>query len=541
MSRAASLVFIGLVCLPGLAAAEPKERPKGPKSAAEAQWIWFDEGNPAVEAPAETRYFRRVFTVDQAADRPIDAASLDITADNGYTVWLNGAEVGKGSDWMVPDHYDVKAQLLHGKNVLAVEARNTDGPAGLMVRLAYTPSGKPRLALCSDATWKASKTAGENWRKLDFDDSSWTPAKALGAYGVTAPWSNVAGAPAGNPRFTVPEGFRVEKAAAEPRPQDVFSLVNMTFDAKGRLLVSQENGPILLCTDPDKDGVLQNVRPYCSLVKNCQGMCWVGDALLLVRRRPQGRRPLPLPRHEGQGRDRRGGVACIGLQRRMGDHGPHAILHGPDGFLYVVNGNHSWAEGGSNWRANSPLTRWPNGQMTPDQGKPGSAEDVLLPRLNDANGHAANLRAPGGTIWRLDPDGKNAALVSAGFRNALRRRLQPRRRAVHLRQRHGMGRKPAVVSPRAASATARRAASSAGAPARPKSRPTPSTPCRPFTTSAAARRSAWSSTNTPPSRRSTAAPISWPTGRSASSTPPISIPTARATNWTSKSSAPAPR
>ena len=178
MSCAASLVFIGLVCLPGLAAAEPKAGPKGPKSAAEAQWIWFDEGNPAVEAPAETRYFRRVFTVDQAADRPIDAGSLDITADNGYTVWLNGAEVGKGSDWMVPDHYDVKAQLLQGKNVLAVEARNTDGPAGLMVRLSYSPSGKPRLALCSDATWKASKTAGDNWRKLDFDDSSWTPAKA---------------------------------------------------------------------------------------------------------------------------------------------------------------------------------------------------------------------------------------------------------------------------------------------------------------------------------------------------------------------------
>ena len=100
----------------------------------------------------------------------------------------------------------------------------------------------------------------------------------------------------------------------------------------------------------------------------------------------------------------------------MGDHGPHAILHGPDNRLYAVNGNHSWAKV-DKLADNSPLTRWPDGQMAPDQFKPGSTEDVLLPRLNDANGHAADLRAPGGCIWRLDPDGTNPALVAAGFRN----------------------------------------------------------------------------------------------------------------------------
>ena len=240
--------------------------------------------------------------------------------------------------------------------------------------------------------------------------------QGVGAYGVTAPWSNVAGAPAGNPRFTVPEGFRVEKAAQNPDPKDVFSLVNMTFDAKGRLLVSEENGPILLCTDPDKDGVLQNVRPYCSLVKNCQGMCWVGDALLLMGDGPKG---VGLYRcRDTKGKDEIDEAELVlGYNGSMGDHGPHAILHGPDGRLYVVNGNHSWANV-DKLASNSPLTRWPNGQMTPDQFELGSAEDVLLPRLNDANGHAADLRAPGGTVWRLDPDGKNAALVSAGFRNA---------------------------------------------------------------------------------------------------------------------------
>src|SRR5205823_3691176 len=108
----------------------------------------------------------------------------------------------------------------------------------------------------------------------------------------------------------------------------------------------------------------------------------------------------------------------------MGEHGPHAIIHGPDNWLYLVIGNHAFARIGpkqapnpKKLAASSPLRRWPTGGQGPDQGKPNSTEDVLLPRLNDANGHAANLRAPGGTIWRLDQEGKNMSLVAAGFRN----------------------------------------------------------------------------------------------------------------------------
>ncbi len=227
------------------------------------------------------------------------------------------------------------------------------------------------------------------------------------------------------PRFTAPKGFRVEMAAKNPDPKDVFSLVNMTFDAKGRLLVSQEDGPVLLCTDPDKDGVLQNVRPYCSIVKNCQGMCWVGDALLLVGDGPRG---AGLYRcRDAKGKDEIDEATLLlsyakakapgrGEIGGMGEHGPHAVLHGPDGALYVVNGNHTWANVG-NLAANSPLRRWPHGQMGPDQDQPGSTEDALLPRLNDPYGHGANILAPGGCIWRLDPDGRNPALVACGLRN----------------------------------------------------------------------------------------------------------------------------
>jgi hypothetical protein len=201
-------------------------------------------------------------------------------------------------------------------------------------------------------------------------------------------------------------GFRVENLTTGANlealdPQLPFSFINLAFDQRGRLLVSQEsnrgkNGPIVLCSERDDKGAFRKLTPYCEQVTNCHGMCWIGDALYLVGHGPQG---AGLYRCT----ERKSGDAIekVELLHKfeggMGEHGPHAVLHGPDGKLYLVLGNHSWVKT-DKLASNSPLRRWPTGGQGPDQGKEGSTEDVLLPRLNDANGHAANLRAPGGTI-----------------------------------------------------------------------------------------------------------------------------------------------
>ena len=109
----------------------------------------------------------------------------------------------------------------------------------------------------------------------------------------------------------------------------------------------------------------------------------------------------------------------------MGEHGPHAILHGPDGWLYVVNGNHAWAQGGQaggQFSADALAER-------PDGAGPGQA------RLDRGRAAAAAQRRqrprrqhPGARRLRLAarPRRQEPGLVAAGFRNAVRRRLQPR-------------------------------------------------------------------------------------------------------------------
>jgi putative heme-binding domain-containing protein len=425
MNRKVLLAVFGLTCLAGFSFWKPWRAQAQPAS--RVQWIWFNEGNPVEEAPAGTRYFRGTFEVRSAnQQKPVDEATLDITADQSFTVWLNGVEIGMGKNWKRVVNFNVMPHVLPGKNVLAVEAKSSGGPAGLLVRLSHVPNGQDRRAFVSDGSWKASKEAPEGWKKLDFNDRAWSEVKVLGPYGITGRWKGMTWAGGGDDRFTVPPGFRVELAVKNPGDRGPFSLVNMTFDAKGRLLVSQENGPVLLCTDPDGKGVMQKVRPYCELVKNCQGMCWVKDALLLVGNGPDG---VGLYRcRDTKGADKIDEAKVLhkfpivqvpgyGTHGRMGEHGPHAILHGPDGWLYLVVGNHAWAKP-DKLGDNSPLRRWPNGQLGPDQDKPHTTEDVLLPRLNDARGHASNILAPGGTIWRMDLEGKNVSLVNAGFRNA---------------------------------------------------------------------------------------------------------------------------
>lgn len=143
-------------------------------------WIWFPEGDPASSAPAETRWFRRT------AELPgeISSATLVITADNAYSVSVNGREVARtdlatdNEDWKRPAVVDVLGQVVPGSNVIAVEAANgTVGPAGLLaVLVVRTAAGEQRVV--TDAAWKVTdQEPSGNWRDGGFDDSGWAAAR----------------------------------------------------------------------------------------------------------------------------------------------------------------------------------------------------------------------------------------------------------------------------------------------------------------------------------------------------------------------------
>src|SRR5687768_3559166 len=125
--RSRAWVGLGLIVLLGFGISRSQQTPK----AETANWVWSDEGDPLASAPAGSRYFRRVLTLEMVPAK----AELSITADNGFVAWLNGTRVGEGDQWQQMYRFDVAKHLRAGKNVLAVEARNDGGPAGLVAKL----------------------------------------------------------------------------------------------------------------------------------------------------------------------------------------------------------------------------------------------------------------------------------------------------------------------------------------------------------------------------------------------------------------------
>src|SRR5262249_8297822 len=147
---------------------------------------------PADSAPAATRYFRRAF--DLPAGDQITAAQFELSADDRFTLYVNGKEIVRSPNvsdsWSTATLIDISADLHPGRNVIAIEPANAlAGPAGLIGKLHVQGSTGDPLDLVTDDTWKSADTAATGWQQPDFDDSTWPAALEAAHYG-DAPWFN---------------------------------------------------------------------------------------------------------------------------------------------------------------------------------------------------------------------------------------------------------------------------------------------------------------------------------------------------------------
>ena len=173
-----------------------RDRPAPAKSApgdkAVPSWIWYPEGRPVEDAPAETRFFRRRFELPANAREAV----LRVGVDNFCEVFLNGTRVGSHGSWQPAAVFAVGGLLKPGANVLAVRAENrpapTKNPAGLIARLSVSLADEKYVVVISDGSWRAERQVHAHWEQAGFDDSAWksvTVAAPLGG----GPWGNVAG------------------------------------------------------------------------------------------------------------------------------------------------------------------------------------------------------------------------------------------------------------------------------------------------------------------------------------------------------------
>jgi putative heme-binding domain-containing protein len=366
----------------------------GAKPPAEAQWIW----SPAYakdRAPAATCYFRKTFRLPEGF-----RGTIRITCDDRYELYVNEQLAAEGDDWRLLKTFDISEWLTSGVNVLAVKAANTEGnSAGLVARLTLIDPDGAETTLVSNGTWRTSLKEFDGWQQAGFNDERWLPARLYGPLGPTAPWANqVAGdhGPAG--RFLLSADFRVEQVS---EAADTGSLIAITFNEWGEILAAREEGPLLLIVDKDQDGLVETVTTYCDQVRNCQGILALNGQVFTVADGPKGPALYRLSDDDQDGTAETV-AALIEFKTSVLEHGPHAPVLGPDGLIYLVLGNHSSALRA--YEANSPYHHYYEG-------------DLVSPRYEDPNGHAAGIKAPGGVVLRTNIDGSFVQVVAGGLRN----------------------------------------------------------------------------------------------------------------------------
>ena len=353
-----------------------------------ARWIWVESDG----APAKKAWFRR----EVRSGEPSTGA-VRIIADDRFTLWVNGQKIGSGEREKLY-RFNLNGIVERGPNVIAIEAENTSGKAGLFVDGEVRTQGGQYIPFDGGPEWQATaKQPGDEWIQPGFDTESWQAVVVIGPH-AESPWKHVVLKESYLDRFSLAQGFELERIA---EPELTGSLVAMTWGNGGRLIASRERGPILSLTDENGDGKYDKVTEYSTAVTNCQGLCMVFEDLYAVGNGPQGTGIYRLPDENNDGQadsvehlySYRGG---------MGEHGPHNIVFGPDGWLYNNLGNHAWVTAPP-----EPTTAVRNQYEG----------DLLQPRFEDARGHAAGIKVPGGTVWRFTPDAKKWYCETAGFRN----------------------------------------------------------------------------------------------------------------------------
>ncbi|MCF6310909.1 MAG: c-type cytochrome [Verrucomicrobiales bacterium] len=200
----------------------------------------------------------------------------------------------------------------------------------------------------------------------------------------------------------VKEGFKVELLYSVPKPEQG-SWVSLCYDNRGRLIVSDQYGKLYRMNPPKSGEILASgdIEKIDLDIGEAQGLLFAFDSLYVVvnGKVNQGRGLYRLK--DTNGDDHFDEVKLLRkFADRGGEHGPHAVLLGPDGAsLYVVVGDQTAVTAVNQSRV--PQV-W--------------GEDQLLPRPY-GKGFMKGVLAPGGWIAKTDPDGKEWELIATGFRN----------------------------------------------------------------------------------------------------------------------------
>jgi signal transduction histidine kinase len=138
-------------------------------------WIWGER--------TQDRQTCRFWTaIEIPRGVSVSKARLRLTADNSYNVFLDGTKIGQGSEWRRLTEYDLTLLLSGGTHVLAVEAFNEVGAAGMVAGVTVDLDNGRVLEIPSDMTWRIVPEDQKGWRTRTSPQPNWPPARLIARF-----------------------------------------------------------------------------------------------------------------------------------------------------------------------------------------------------------------------------------------------------------------------------------------------------------------------------------------------------------------------
>ncbi|MBI3467666.1 MAG: c-type cytochrome [Planctomycetes bacterium] len=180
------------------------------------------------------------------------------------------------------------------------------------------------------------------------------------------------------------------------------SWIALAIDDRGRLWIAPQDGEPLRRLTINEQGQLIANEPLPLKLSRAMGLLWMRESLYVSGDGPQGHGLYRVRDSDGDDV-----LDDARLLRRFagrvdGEHGCHALVAGPDGMLYVAQGNHVLPP--EDVSATSPYRHY--------------AEDQLLPSANYGVSGGDKARMPCGHVLRMDADARRVELFAGGLRNA---------------------------------------------------------------------------------------------------------------------------
>ncbi len=145
-------------------------------------WIWTSN-----TFNGQTCQLWRAFEIPEGST--VSKAWLVMTADNEFTLYLDGRKLGHGAEWHELFVFDLSKILFPGRHILAVEAINGASFAGMLFGLRIDLADGRIIEVKSDQRWRIVPEGIKRWEKTTEAQPDWPKATVIAPLGGLPWWT----------------------------------------------------------------------------------------------------------------------------------------------------------------------------------------------------------------------------------------------------------------------------------------------------------------------------------------------------------------